>query len=202
LEATKGAFYPRISMFGGLNSGYSSARQSVTGTSYVGLFPTSAVTQSGEAVLSPVYFTNTERTNFGDQLDQNFSKNFGLSLNIPIFNGLNTYSNVRQSRLSLENARISSELTRNQLFKSIQQAHTDAIAAQRKLAATEKAVVALQEAYMYAEKRFNAGLSNSLEFLTATNNLTRARIDSLQARYDLIFKVKVLDFYAGRPLAF
>lgn len=202
LAATKGNFYPRLSLFGGLNSGYSSARETVTGTNYVGLFPTAAVTQSGEAVLSPVFFTNTERTNFRDQMDQNFSKNFGLSLNIPIFNGLNTYSNVRQSRLNLENARITSELTRNQLFKSIQQAHTDAIAAQRKLAATEKAVVALQEAYMYAEKRFNAGLSNSLEFLTATNNLTRARIDSLQARYDLIFKVKVLDFYAGRPLAF
>ena len=63
-------------------------------------------------------------------------------------------------------------------------------------------VQSLQEAYTYAEKRYNAGLTSSLEFLTATNNLTRAKIDSLQARYDLIFRVKVLDFYAGRPLAF
>lgn len=202
LSALKGSLWPRLSLFGGLSSGYSSARETVTGINYAGLLPSGAQTASGEAVLSPVFFTTTERTNFGDQLDQNFSKNFGFSLNVPILNGFNSRSNVKLGKLGLENAKVNSEIIRNQLFKSIQQAHTDALAAQKRLSATEKAVQSLQEAYTYAERRYNAGLTSSLEFLTATNNLTRAKIDALQARYDLIFRVKVLDFYAGRPLAF
>jgi outer membrane protein len=202
LAVSRGAFLPRLSMFGGLNTGYSSTRQELAGITYGGFLPNGSVTAGGDIVFAPVYISTFRKTSFSDQLDQNFSKNFGFSLSIPIFNGLNTNLNVRSQRLALENAKVTSDLSRNQLFKSIQQAHTDALSAQKKLAATEKSVQALQEAYTYAEKRFNAGLSPSLEFLTATNNLTRARIDNLQAKYDLLFRVKVLDFYAGRPLTF
>lgn len=202
LSLAKGGVYPSLTLFGGLSTGYSSARQSLTGTTFGGLLPSGYVTQGGDVVLAPVFFSTFERTPFGDQLDQNYSKNFGFNLSIPIFNGLATHTGIRRAHLSLESAKVSSELTRNQVFKSIQQAHTDALAAQKRLAANTKAVESFQEAYTYAEKRYNAGLTSSLEFLTATNNLTRAKIDHLQSLYDLIFRVKVLDFYAGRPLAF
>jgi outer membrane protein len=59
-----------------------------------------------------------------------------------------------------------------------------------------------EESYSYAEKRFNAGLINSLEYLTVTNNVTRSKVELLQAKYDYIFRLKVLDFYAGKPLGF
>jgi outer membrane protein len=202
LSLAKGGVYPSLTVFGGLSTGYSSARQSLKGTTYGGLLPSGYVTQGGDVVLAPVFFSTFERTPFWDQLDQNYSKNFGFNLSIPIFNGLSTHTGIRRANLGLESARVSAELTRNQVFKSIQQAHTDALAAQKRLAANTKAVESFQEAYAYAEKRYNAGLTSSLEFLTATNNLTRARIDHLQSLYDLIFRVKVLDFYAGRPLAF
>jgi outer membrane protein len=88
------------------------------------------------------------------------------------------------------------------VYQSIQQAHTDAIAARKRYDATQRSLTAFEEAFVYAEKRFNAGLTNSLEFLTASNNLTRTRVELLQAKYDYIFRVKVLDFYAGNPLTF
>lgn len=202
LAIARGAIYPRITLFGGVSSGISTATRTLKGTTYIGNLPTGAITSNGDIVLSPAFSYAYDQTPFQDQLKQNYSKNFGLSISVPIFNGLSTYTGVRRASLGLENSRISSELTRNQVYKSIQQARTDAIAAQKKLNATSKSVESLQEAYTYAEKRYNAGLTSSLEFLTATNNLTRAQIETLQARYDLIFRIKVLDFYAGNPLAF
>ena len=127
---------------------------------------------------------------------------FGLSLSIPIFNGLSSQSNVKRAKLNLENSRYAAQLTRNQVYQSIQQAHSDAIAAKKRYDATSKSLSAFEEAYQYSEKRFNAGLINSLEFLTANNNLTRTKVELLQAKYDYIFRLKVLDFYAGNPLTF
>ena len=99
-------------------------------------------------------------------------------------------------------AETNSQQAKNTVFKSVQQAVADANAAQKKYQALAKSVTALNEAYGYAEKRYNAGLTSSLEFLTATNNLTRGKVDLLQAKFDLIFKIKILDFYAGNPLVF
>jgi outer membrane protein len=109
---------------------------------------------------------------------------------------------VARARLNLENAKYTAQLTRNQVFQSIQQAHADAVAAKKRYEATQRSQQSFEEAYSYAEKRYNAGLTNSLEFLTATNNLTRTRVELLQAKYDYIFRLKVLDFYAGNPLTF
>jgi outer membrane protein len=175
LAIANGELYPRLSMYGSYSTGFSSA------------------------TISPSTF---ERTPYKDQLDNNLTKSLGISLSIPIFNGWSAQSNVSRSRINMMNATLSADITRQQVYKSIQQAYTDAKSAQKKYDATLKSSEALEEAYQYAEKRFNAGISSSLEFLTATNNLTKAKTELLQAKYDFIFKVKVLDFYAGNPLTF
>ncbi len=174
LDIAKGGLYPRLSMNGSYSSGYSSASQNIKG----------------------------ERTPFGKQLDNNLARSLGLSLNIPIFNGWSAHTSITRAKIGVMNAQLNAQITRNQVYKSIQQAYVDAISAQKKFAATEKSTDALQEAYLYADKRFGAGLSSSLEFLTATNNLTKAKTDLLQSKYDYIFKLKILDFYAGNPLTF
>jgi outer membrane protein len=143
-----------------------------------------------------------EKTPFSDQLNQNFSKSFGLSLSIPLFNGLSATSNIQRARINVKNVQLSDDLAHRQVYKSIQQAVNDASSARKKLQATQKSVEAMTEAYQYAQKRFDAGLTSSLEFLTATNNLTRAKVEVLQAKYDYIFKIKILDFYAGNPIVF
>jgi len=203
IRIAQGGYIPRLSMFGSLSSGYSSTSKSLDGSPvYLGMTPTGYVTQSGEQVLSPSFSTNYKNTSFGDQIDNNLTKSLGLSLSIPIFNGFSARYNVSRARISGMNAEISSQQTKNGVYKSIQQAHTDAFASQKKYFALEKSVAALQEAFDYAEKRYNAGLTSSLEYLTATNNLTKGKIEFLQAKYDYIFRVKVLDFYAGNPLTF
>jgi outer membrane protein len=193
---------PRLSAFGSLSSFYSSSSKRLKSVDFAGFNPSGDVTSGGDTVLSPSFNTVLESNPYGDQLDENYNKAFGISLSIPIFNGLSTRTNVKRARLNLENAKYAAQLTRNQVYQSIQQAHTDAIAARKRYDATQRSLTAFEEAFVYAEKRFNAGLTNSLEFLTASNNLTRTRVELLQAKYDYIFRVKVLDFYAGNPLTF
>lgn len=202
LSIAKGGTWPRLSLFGSWGTNYSDQSQSLTQTIDNGFQPNGSVTQSGEAVYSQSYDFVLEDTPFNDQANDNLNKTFGFSLNVPIFNGLSANTNVKRARLNLENAKYSSELTKNQLYKSIQQAYTDAIAALNRYKAAEKSVEALTESFSYTEKKFNAGLLTSIDYTTARNNLTKSESDMLQAKYDFIFRLKVLDFYMGKPLVY
>jgi outer membrane protein len=203
VSIARGSYMPRITMFGSLASGYSSLTRNLDGTpQFLGFFPNGLTTASGDVVLAPAFETNFEKTPLSTQFDNNLTRAVGVSLSIPIFNGFSSRYRVSNAKLNLLSAETNSQQTKNTVYKSVQQAVADANAAQKKYLALEKSVTALDEAYKYAEKRYNAGLTSSLEFLTATNNLTRGKVDLLQAKFDLIFKIKVLDFYAGNPLAF
>ena len=109
---------------------------------------------------------------------------------------------MSRSKLNYLNAEVTAQQTKNTVYKSIQQAYNDAVSSQKKYIATTKSVESLKEAYLYADKKYAAGISNSLELLVASNSLTRAQSEQLQAKYDFIFKVKILDFYAGNPLVY
>ncbi len=203
VSIARSSYMPRLTMFGSLSTGYSSTTRNLNGApQYLGFFPTGYVTASGEDVLAPAFKTDYVKTPLSTQFDNNVTKAVGVSLSIPIFNGFSSRYRVSNAKLNLLAAETSLEQAKNTVFKSVQQAVADANAAQKKFQALTKSVTALNEAYMYAEKRYNAGLTSSLEFLTATNNLTRGKVELLQAKFDLIFKIKVLDFYAGNPLAF
>ncbi len=139
---------------------------------------------------------------YGDQLDRNLSESVGLSLSIPIFNGLQSRTAVKRSRLNRINAELQLKDQKNQLYASVQQAYNDALAAKRQLDASENSVRATELAFEYAKQRYEVGMMNSLEFNTATNNLTRSRSELLRSKYDYIFKMKVLDFYQGKPITF
>ncbi len=203
IAIARGGRFPRLSVFGSLSSNFSNQARELNGTPvFNGFIPTGAVTSTGETVLQPQYIYNYRDVSFTDQVNDNFAKAVGFSLNIPLFNGWSVKSNVSRAKLNFESARLNAKLTRNNTFKSVQQAHADALAAFNKFNAATKSADALQRSFTYTEKKYNAGLLNSLDYITSRNNLTKAQSDLLQAKYDFILKVKVLDFYLGKPLSF
>ncbi|HOP03499.1 MAG TPA: TolC family protein [Tenuifilaceae bacterium] len=137
---------------------------------------------------------------FMDQVKDNANTNVGLSLTIPIFNGFQVKTAISNSLINLDNARLSLEYEKLLLYKDIQQAFADAIAAFKKFNATEKNLNALGEAFRYSEQKFNLGLVTSFDYTTAKTRLAKAETDLLQAKYEYIFKTKILDFYRGVPL--
>jgi outer membrane protein len=146
------------------------------------------------------YINNLQNVPFKDQFKNNKNSALGLSLNIPILNGWQVNKNIANSRLSVENYQYSLEGTKKQLYKNIQKAYTDAVAALKKYNASLKAVASSEEAFRYTEQKFNVGMVTSVDYNASKTQLLNAQADMSQAKYEYIFKTKVLDFYKGIPL--
>lgn len=139
-------------------------------------------------------------TTYANQFKDNMSTGVGLSLRIPIFNGLQTETNIAHAKIAHSNAQLNLQNERQQLYKAIQQAYADAIAAQKKLKANEQQLTALRETLGYTERKYNLGLLNAIDYTTARSKTTEAEHSLIQAKYDLLFKTKILQFYQGLPL--
>ncbi len=200
LDIARGGRYPMLSLRGALGTGYSEASIEPVGSTVVGVEPI-AVTASGEDVFVPVFAYDTRIKPFRNQVEDNFNQSVGLYLTIPIFNNYQTRSAISRSRINLDNARLQNQIVREQLFQTIQQAHADATAALKRYTATDKNVEALEESFRYSEQRFNVGMMNSVEYNDAKNRLAAAQSEMLQAKYEYLFRMKILDFYMGNPLS-
>jgi len=141
-----------------------------------------------------------EKYPFGEQLNDNLNYGLGFSLNIPIFNGWQVNTGIKNSRLGIENSRYALENTRKQLYKNIQQAYTDASGALKKYNASQKAVTSMEEAFRYAEQKLGVGMVTAVEYNQSKTQLLNAQSEMAQAKYEYVFKTKVLDFYKGIPL--
>ncbi len=134
---------------------------------------------------------------FFEQLDDNASSALQFSLSVPIFGGLNVRNNVRKAKIGLRNADLAVKQAENQLYKEIQQAWSDARGAWERYRSAESSVTSNAEAFRNTEQKFDAGAATAVDYNVAQNNLAEAQSLMLQARYDYIFKMKILDFYRG-----
>lgn len=113
---------------------------------------------------------------------------------------MSTRNQVRSARISIENQELMLENMRQNLYKEIQQAYYNAVAAHEKYLSSEKSVEASRTAFRYEEQKYNAGRSTSYQFNDAKTRLAKSLSEAAQAKYDFIFRTKILDFYNGRPL--
>jgi outer membrane protein len=137
---------------------------------------------------------------FKDQLKNNKNFGLGLSMSIPILNGWQVNKNIANSKLSMESSQYSLEGEKKQLYKNIQKAYTDAVAALKKFYVSKKAVLSTEESFRYTEQKFNVGMVTPVDYNAAKTQLLNAQSDMSQAKYEYIFKTKVLDFYKGIPI--
>jgi outer membrane protein len=143
----------------------------------------------------------TETYTFGEQLNDNINYGVGFSLNIPILNGWQVNKSISNSKINIENYRYTLESQKKQLYKNIQQAYADAVAALKKYSASMKAVTSMEESFRYTEQKFNQGMVTPVDYNAAKTQLLNAQSDMAQAKYEYVFKTKVLDFYKGLPLS-
>ena len=134
------------------------------------------------------------------QLGDNIYRNFGISLSIPIFTKYSIQNNVDQARLQQERANYSLLLEKQQLRNDVESAYADAEAALKSFYANRKSMEALELSFEYAQKRFDAGLINSVDYNTNKNNLRQAESQLLRSKYEYIFKRKILDFFQGKEI--
>lgn len=160
------------------------------------------VEDTGQNVLSPNYMAITGSANdFMDQFDRNKGYSYGLSLRIPVLNGFKASNNVKRSKINLEKQKNRLEDEELALEKIIHTVYADAEGALKVYDAAQKSVSAQEESFRYAQEKFNVGVMNSFEYSQIKNRLLKAQSDYLRAKYDYIFKVKLLEFYYGIPVS-
>ncbi|OAQ39654.1 transporter [Pedobacter psychrophilus] len=138
---------------------------------------------------------------FYDQFsNRNFGQFLGFNLNIPIFNNYRNRSSYNIAKIRYENAKASEQLAKNNLNKIISQAVLDLKSAIKSYDATKSAFESSKEAFNVIKQRYEVGLVNVIELNTSQTNYNKAEFDFIQAKYNVIFRQKVIDFYLGNPL--
>lgn len=145
-------------------------------------------------------FSGKNPNDFNQQVSDNFNQSIGLSLNFPILNRLGTHTAVQRAKVTQDIRQNEMDQVKYQINEVVKRAYYDAQAARKKFIANTKAVSAMGVSYRYAEKRYELGMMNAVEFNQSKNNMIRAEADLLQAKYDFVFKTMILDFYQGIPL--
>ena len=165
VKASKSSWYPSLSFFAGYSNGYYN------------------------------YFTSSYNQPFADQISNNGRTSFGLRLNIPIFNAMQTKYRVEMTKLSIQNQELAINTAKKELKKEIQQAYYNALAAEQKYQAAEETFQSAQVAYRYTTASFDAGRATLLELNESKNRLFKSESEMLQAKYEYLYRIKVLKFY-------
>lgn len=164
-----------------------------------GYYPTLAF---GAGISSGYYHTGgVLNQTFSQQFRNNMQKSIYFTLSIPLFDRFSTRNEVRSARIEEQNAVLSLENEKKNLYKEIEKAYTDALSAWEKLQSTTKAVAANEEAHRYALEKYAAGKSAVYEYNEIKMKLADALSKQSQAKYTYLLKEKVLAFYSCHSLS-
>jgi outer membrane protein len=202
VKMARGQLFPVLSLNGSAGTNYSSVAQQdfflnttdVTSQDYV------IVNGTPNFVVRKQNNFSSQKINYGDQLNNNLSTSISLNLRIPIFNSLQARSRVSLAKIDLKNNELIVQTTRIQLRQAIDQAYINMSSASDRYKTLLEQVNAYTESFRAAEIRFNAGVGNSIDYVTAKNNLDRANINLINAKFDFVLRVKILDYYEGKKL--
>jgi len=136
-----------------------------------------------------------------EQIKTNHSEGIGLYLNIPIFNKFENKTNIENAKIQVKNQQLQLESTKKELRKQIEQAYTNALASQKRFNANRVASKSMSESFRYIEEKYNVGRVSSVEYNDAKTKLAIAESNLIQAKYEFIFRSKILDFYNGIPIS-
>lgn len=199
VSVARSLYFPEVSFFGQLNTNYSSAAQVFLETGINRIETGSFITINDEVI--PVFADQPQFTGEGisyrDQFENNINSAVGLSVSIPIFNGLQARNNVALEKIDLVESKIILDDTKLQFRQAIILAHNEMEAAFERIQILQEQVAAYEESFRINEIRFNSGVSTIVEYTISKNNLENARINLANAKYEYLLRVKVLDYYRG-----
>ncbi|MBS3738395.1 TolC family protein [Mesohalobacter halotolerans] len=204
VEIARGAYYPTLQGFFNYNTRESDRER----VGFGGVDPDNPTRQIGfvESTGDPVVTQNflsvaLDPLPFIDQLWRNDGITYGVQLNIPVFNGFATRNNVKRRQIDLERSKNQLQQAELDLEADVYQAYVDAQGAAKAYEAAVKSVEAQQNAYDFAKERFDVGMSNAFDLSQSKTRLTNAQNQMVQAKYDYIFRIKVLELFFGeRPV--
>lgn len=162
--------------------------------------PTVYVGASGSSSYGYDLKDNQFHEPFFTQLDDNFGYGLTFSVSIPIFNRNQTKSYVSTQKLNHEISIMQLESAKLELQQTIQKAFYDAKAAAKSYESAEKSLEAQKEAFKNAQESYSLGAMTQFDFDQVRNRYVTAEGVIIRAKYDYVFKTKVLQFYYGESI--
>jgi outer membrane protein len=172
IRVSESSRWPTVSLSGGVNTNYS------------------------------VYSGSRSSSSFIDDAWNNLGASIGLNLSIPIYSNRQIKSNIERARIDALSAQLDEQNTKLQLRKTIEQSYTDLRNSIKKYEATKEQIGAAELSYRNMERKYNVGMSTAIDYLIEKNNYFQAQSNGIQAKYDCVFKSKIIDFYQGKPIQF
>ena len=203
IQIARAGYLPTVSLFANMNAFYSSSNKSFVPSTDppTTSTPQSVVVGGFPTTLSYIVPTGSfENISYVDQLDRTFGQSIGVQLNVPIYQNGRVRLAVERAKLNTINAQLQQNQAQQQLKNDIQTALANARNAKKQMEASQKTYDAAQLAYVNMEKRHAIGAVNALDLNTAKNNMDVAANNRTVARYDYMFRLKILEFYLGKPL--
>lgn len=194
-KVAKGAYYPQLSLSGNVGTLFSDQALTPSFGSPV-LYQQYYDGNGNPVFLNPIpNVTGTETTPFGQQWNNNFGQTVVLSLSVPIFNQYRTQAGVKRAEISYKNTVLSKEITDNNVQRNVAQAYNEYVAAKARYEASKANYEAQEASFQYAQKRLDEKLISEVEYRIFLNNRISARSNFVQAKYELMFRYKIIDFY-------
>jgi len=201
IDIARGAAYPRLVLNSSISTNYSSNRDQTTLQTVP--FPEIGYLQGNPSQLVigyPEQRTVSSNYPFFNQVGDNIGEGFIFALTIPIFNNYLIRANVQQAKINKDVAFLNDKYTREQYRKTIEQSYTDFVGTHRQYLSSEEALRTETEAYNTMVVKYKGGAVNASDLILEKNKYTTAQSTVAQAKYNFIFKQKVLDFYQGKPI--
>lgn len=204
LKIAQDGLLPSLSGFGSLSSNYSSAIKDFT----KGTVTTTDVKQtvvinntSTDVIFKQTSIINSPTTPYFNQLNNNFGQNVGMRLNIPILNGFSQQIAIQRQKLNIDNQTIAFDKAKLQLRSDVQTSLTNLAAAKKQYDVAVKVFSAQKLAYEALERKLAVGSSNTFEIAQSKSTLDTAERDVTVAKFDYLFKQKIVEFYEGKKLS-
>jgi outer membrane protein len=200
LDIAKGALYPRLSGFYSYSTRIT-YNDRLVGTGTFSSIPLGYVADSGALVVREVEDSMLAAPlSFADQFSLYDGHNFGLQLSIPVFNGKSLSNAVKRSKVNLQRSKNLFSQQQLDLETSVNQAFNDSKGSYKLYEAALKTENATRRAADDALERFQAGAMNSFDYVQAKQRYEAAVSEAIRAKFDYVFKLKVVEFYFGLPL--
>lgn len=195
LKVAQGNRSPRITLNGSISTLFSESFKTYGGYTLIGsreLYRD----LNGNPIYAPYQVpTTSEVTSFSKQINDNLGRFVGLSMSIPIFNGGQVTNAVRNAKSNIKVAELNRKQAENNVYKEVSTAVTQYDAAKANYQSAQENFEAQKKSFEFATSRNEAGLMNFAEFALIKNNYTRAEISLAQAKYELFFRIKTIEFY-------
>ncbi|MCU0324287.1 MAG: TolC family protein [Spirosomaceae bacterium] len=203
VDIAKGLKMPTVSASAGWNTTTTTAAERMIASGTIDKRNLGNVDFNGQKIPLVIETPGTisEKIPYFSQFTGNMNTNVGVSLQVPIFNGYNAKFRLAGAQIQQKQSELQADNTKIQIRQSIDQAYINMSNAAKRYTSTQNQVRALEETFRAAEARLGAGSINTLDYNIAKTNLDRAKANLVLAKYDYVFRTKVLDFYQNKPLS-